>query len=215
MAGKRALVIVESPTKAVSLAKFLGSGYMVESSRGHVRDLPTGAAEVPAKYKGEKWARTGVNIEADFEPLANQLPKDYDRFGTRGHIDIIATFAPTGVVLAHVQRDPAHPDFEVCRENLGILRSTTDAAGRPIEVVEVPAPVAGDVDGELVDWSYINHYVCNGAVILCSFDDPNDEVAAEIIARAYPGRQIVLHDAREIFACGGGIHCITQQQPLS
>jgi DNA topoisomerase I len=62
-------VIVESPTKAVSLAKFLGAGYVVESSRGHVRDLPTGAAEVPAKYKGEKWARTGVNIEADFEPL--------------------------------------------------------------------------------------------------------------------------------------------------
>ena len=68
-ASKRRLVIVESPTKAVSLAKFLGSDYVVESSRGHVRDLPTGAAEVPAKFKGEKWARTGVNIDADFEPL--------------------------------------------------------------------------------------------------------------------------------------------------
>ncbi len=68
-ATKRRLVIVESPTKAVSLAKFLGAGYMVESSRGHVRDLPTGAAEVPAKYKGEKWARTGVNVDKDFEPL--------------------------------------------------------------------------------------------------------------------------------------------------
>ncbi len=65
----RRLVIVESPTKAVSLGKFLGAGYVVESSRGHVRDLPTGAAEVPAKFKGEKWARTGVNIDADFEPL--------------------------------------------------------------------------------------------------------------------------------------------------
>ncbi|HML49895.1 MAG TPA: type I DNA topoisomerase [Propionicimonas sp.] len=68
-AAKRRLVIVESPTKAVSLAKFLGSDYIVESSRGHVRDLPTGASEVPAKYKSEKWARTGVNIDADFEPL--------------------------------------------------------------------------------------------------------------------------------------------------
>lgn len=68
-AAKRRLVIVESPTKAVSLAKFLGPEYVVESSRGHVRDLPTGAAEVPAKYKGEKWARTGVNVDADFEPL--------------------------------------------------------------------------------------------------------------------------------------------------
>lgn len=67
--SKRRLVIVESPTKAVSLTKFLGPGYVVESSRGHVRDLPTGASEVPAKYKGEKWARTGVNVDADFEPL--------------------------------------------------------------------------------------------------------------------------------------------------
>ncbi len=72
MAGKsggRRLVIVESPTKASKIASFLGDGYIVESSRGHIRDLPTGAAEVPAKYKGEKWARTGVNVENGFEPL--------------------------------------------------------------------------------------------------------------------------------------------------
>ena len=66
--GKR-LVIVESPTKASKIASFLGDGYIVESSRGHVRDLPTGAAEVPAKYKGEKWARTGVDVDNGFEPL--------------------------------------------------------------------------------------------------------------------------------------------------
>ena len=62
-------MIVESPTKATKIASFLGDGYIVQSSRGHVRDLPTGAAEVPAKYKGEKWARTGVNVDNDFEPL--------------------------------------------------------------------------------------------------------------------------------------------------
>jgi DNA topoisomerase-1 len=62
-------VIVESPKKATQIASFLGDGYIVQSSRGHVRDLPTGAAEVPAKYKGEKWARTGVNVDNDFEPL--------------------------------------------------------------------------------------------------------------------------------------------------
>ena len=65
----RKLVIVESPAKARTLAGVLGKEYVVEASRGHVRDLPTGAAEVPAKYKGEKWARTGVNIAHDFEPL--------------------------------------------------------------------------------------------------------------------------------------------------
>ena len=62
-------MIVESPTKATKIASFLGDGYIVESSRGHVRDLPTGAAEVPAKYKGEKWARTGVDVDNGFEAL--------------------------------------------------------------------------------------------------------------------------------------------------
>ncbi|GAA1426313.1 type I DNA topoisomerase [Microlunatus lacustris] len=72
MAGKsggKRLVIVESPTKVKTIAGYLGDGYVVESSRGHVRDLPTGAAEVPAKYKGEKWARTGIDVEHGFEPI--------------------------------------------------------------------------------------------------------------------------------------------------
>jgi DNA topoisomerase I len=65
----RRLVIVESPTKARKLAGYLGSNYIVESSRGHIRDLPRAAADVPAKYKSEPWARLGVNVEQDFEPL--------------------------------------------------------------------------------------------------------------------------------------------------
>jgi DNA topoisomerase-1 len=65
----RRLVIVESPTKARKLAGYLGSDYIVESSRGHIRDLPRAAADVPSKYKSEPWARLGVNVDADFEPL--------------------------------------------------------------------------------------------------------------------------------------------------
>ncbi|MCB0924682.1 MAG: type I DNA topoisomerase, partial [Mycobacterium sp.] len=65
----RRLVIVESPTKARKIAGYLGPDYIVESSRGHIRDLPKGAADVPAKYKSEKWARLGVNVDAEFEPL--------------------------------------------------------------------------------------------------------------------------------------------------
>ncbi len=68
-------MIVESPTKATKIASFLGNGYVVESSRGHVRDLPTGAAEVPAKYKGEKWARIGVDVDKDFSPLYVVAPE--------------------------------------------------------------------------------------------------------------------------------------------
>ncbi len=62
-------MIVESPTKARKIAGYLGSNYVVESSRGHIRDLPRAAADVPAKYKSEPWARLGVNVDADFEPL--------------------------------------------------------------------------------------------------------------------------------------------------
>ena len=62
-------MIVESPTKARKLAGYLGSNYIVESSRGHIRDLPRAAADVPAKFKSEPWARLGVNVDADFEPL--------------------------------------------------------------------------------------------------------------------------------------------------
>ncbi|GGC76024.1 type I DNA topoisomerase [Hoyosella rhizosphaerae] len=65
----RRLVIVESPTKAKKIASYLGANYVVESSRGHIRDLPKGAADVPLKYKGESWARLGVNVDEDFEPL--------------------------------------------------------------------------------------------------------------------------------------------------
>ncbi|MGH3623346.1 MAG: type I DNA topoisomerase, partial [Sciscionella sp.] len=65
----RRLVIVESPAKARKIASYLGSGFVVESSRGHIRDLPRGAADVPAKYKGQSWARLGVDVENNFEPL--------------------------------------------------------------------------------------------------------------------------------------------------
>ncbi|TXI53439.1 type I DNA topoisomerase, partial [Mycolicibacterium mageritense] len=75
----RRLVIVESPTKARKIASYLGSNYVVESSRGHIRDLPRNAADVPAKYKSEAWARLGVNVDDNFEPLYIVSP---DKKGT-------------------------------------------------------------------------------------------------------------------------------------
>jgi DNA topoisomerase-1 len=63
------LVIVESPTKAKTIRNYLPSGYRVEASMGHVRDLPRSASEIPASVKGETWAQLGVNPEADFEPI--------------------------------------------------------------------------------------------------------------------------------------------------
>ncbi len=63
------LVIVESPAKAKTIAGYLGSDYVVESSIGHIRDLPRSAADVPAAFKAEPWARLGVDVDNDFKPL--------------------------------------------------------------------------------------------------------------------------------------------------
>lgn len=145
--------------------------------------------------------------------LPRGLSGDYGRYGTLGHVDIVAAFAAPGVVVAHTQPDPAHPDHDLCKENVALLRSQTDARGRALEVVEIAAPTVVQEDGEWVDHSYINHYLCNGGVILCAFDDPRDEQAAAVLRDLFPDRTVTLVDARVLFAGGGGIHCVTQQQP--
>lgn len=145
--------------------------------------------------------------------LKRGLERDSERFGTRGHADIMVAFPSPGTVLIHTQRDPEHPDFEVSLEIRETFATTTDADGGPWRIVELPAPRFLRDDEGFVDYSYINHLVVNGAVIACAFEDPNDEEALAILAAEYPGREIVPLDARPIFARGGGIHCVTQQQP--
>ncbi|SVB64401.1 uncharacterized protein METZ01_LOCUS217255, partial [marine metagenome] len=65
----KALIVVESPAKARTISRFLGDDYIVESSIGHIRDLPSRAAEIPPAHKKKKWARIGVNVDEGFEPL--------------------------------------------------------------------------------------------------------------------------------------------------
>ncbi|HUP19384.1 MAG TPA: type I DNA topoisomerase [Gemmatimonadota bacterium] len=72
--GRPNLVIVESPAKARTIERFLGPEFVVEASIGHVRDLPRGAKEVPARFKDEPWARLGVNVESGFEPIYVTVP---------------------------------------------------------------------------------------------------------------------------------------------
>jgi len=145
--------------------------------------------------------------------LPRGLTRDSDRLGTRGHVDIVATFARDGVVLVHDQRDRSHPDFAVSREIIATLSDARDAAGRSLQVIPVPAPATlRDTDG-WVDYSYINHLLVNGGVIACAFGDRRDSDAARVLGEAYPDRHVVQVDARPLFARGGGIHCITQQQP--
>ena len=69
-AGKAgSLVIVESPAKARTISKFLGQGYAIEASIGHIRDLPQGARDIPEKYKNAEWRHLGVDVTHDFEPV--------------------------------------------------------------------------------------------------------------------------------------------------
>ena len=145
--------------------------------------------------------------------LPRGLTRDSMEFGTRGHVDIVATIPQPGVVLVHDQRDPAHPDHDVSAQIRAALADSTDAEGRSWDIRPVPAPAVLTDDEGPVDYSYLNHLVLNGGVIACSFDDPVDSEAVSILAESYPGREVVTVDARPLFARGGGIHCITQQQP--
>jgi agmatine deiminase len=139
--------------------------------------------------------------------LPRGLTRDSERFGTKGHVDLLATFTAPGRLLVHDQGDTSHPDADVTRALAELL------SGDQFEVTALPAPGrARDAEG-WVDYSYVNHYVANGVVVACGFDDPADDTARGILADAYPGRRIVQLDARPLFARGGGIHCITQQQP--
>ncbi len=160
------------------------------------------------------WSKEQVEQElsrtlgvTDFVWLKSGLTRDYDEFGTRGHVDIVACYAPDGRVIYHDQKNPNHPDHLVSAE----VRDQFFRRGQ--ELVSLPAPETLKDSVGYVDYSYVNHYVLNNAVLLGSFDDSNDKEARSILRDCYPGREVVLLDARELFARGGGIHCITQQQP--
>ncbi len=145
--------------------------------------------------------------------LPRGLTRDAERLGTRGHADMLLAIPAPGRLLVHSQTDAGHPDHRVTAETLELLRETTDARGEPWQILELPAPRRlRDADG-WVDLNYVNHLVLDGAVVACGFGDPADARATELLADAYPGRSIRVLDAGPIFSRGGGIHCITQNQP--
>jgi len=132
---------------------------------------------------------------------------------TDGHVDNIACFVAPNTVLALAPGDPDDANHRPLADNLARLRSARGAFGRPIEVIELPQPAPKEWNGKRVPLSYLNFYIANGAVVMPSFDDPADGPAREIVARLFPERSVVQVDARAILRGGGGIHCITCQQP--
>ncbi len=133
---------------------------------------------------------------------------------TDGHVDNIACFAAPGRVILGIP-PRAHPDFEPVADARRRLAEARDAKGRALEIVEIEQPrkERNDWRGRPLAGSYVNFYIANGAVIMPGFDDGADEAARAVIRDCFPGRTVRQIDVLDIVEGGGGIHCITQQEP--
>jgi len=150
---------------------------------------------------------------------------------TDGHVDNLACFARPGVVLLTWTEDEADPQHAISRDARERLERATDAAGRTLEVVCLPAPgpitiseeEAAGVDvvegtlprraGDRLAASYVNFYPGTSRVVFPLLDGRYDSTAAKLLGDCFPGREVVGVPAREILLGGGNIHCITQQVP--
>lgn len=132
------------------------------------------------------------------------------------HIDSLARFVEPGRVLIQLPEvpDPSDPWSVSAFETYDVLKQSTDNAGRSPELVVVPEPFDTRVTSEDFVASYVNYYVCNGAVIAAQFGDRETDLQAQTtLSRLYPDREIVTLNVDPIGETGGGIHCATQQQP--
>jgi agmatine deiminase len=128
---------------------------------------------------------------------------------TDGHVDNIACFAGAGGAILGVPDSKSHPDHAPAVEARRRLR---EAGLEVIELVQ-PRAIRHDRSGRLLQTSYVNFYLCNGGLVMPSFDDAHDEQAKVVLADCFPDLEIVTVPALDIVAGGGGIHCITQQEP--
>lgn len=145
------------------------------------------------------------------------LPGIRNKDITDGHTDFYARFARPGVVVAGYDPDPKSFDHAVTKRHLEILRASTDAKGRELEVVvlEAPSTVRNTFASDDFAAGYINFYICNGAVIAPEFGDEKADLAAkQTLQRLFPKRKVVQINIDGIAAGGGGIHCTTQQEPM-
>ncbi|MEA2354145.1 MAG: agmatine deiminase [Solirubrobacteraceae bacterium] len=144
--------------------------------------------------------------------LAGGLVEDRD---TDGHVDNVCHFLGPGRVIAQTVPDPASPNHATCAENVRRLRAAHDVRGRPLEVVEMPhLPYVPGCDPPVVA-PYLNFYLAPGAVVVPVTGAATDAAALALIGGALPGREVVAVPGATLARGGGGVHCITQQQPAS
>jgi len=141
------------------------------------------------------------------------VPGDPDDKETDGHIDGIACFIRPGVVLCELGSPDDPERCKYLKENLIALEKETDAAGRKLEIMTIVEAHDADTIGDQFCRSYINFYIANGGIVFPSYGTDDDKIAVETVQSAFPDREIASVDIRRIAEGGGGIHCITQQQP--
>ena len=140
------------------------------------------------------------------------IPGDVNETGTDGHIDGIAAFIEPGRVLVEINSDKNDPHYQVCMDNLNSLKNVRDAKGRVLEIETIHE---GDYSVLVYDEcrSYINSYLVNDAVIVPGYNHERDAWAVETYENIYPERTVVQVQISDIAIGGGGVHCITQQEP--
>jgi len=143
------------------------------------------------------------------------LPGDITDTSTDGHVDGYVSYVKPATVLCEVVADPLDPRYPIMAENRRVLETETDARGRRFNLVPIAeAPRSAVPDGETgYCRSYVNFYIANGAVIAPAYGIAEDAEVLDTLRRAYPGRTVVMVELKDLFRGGGGIHCITQQEP--
>lgn len=140
------------------------------------------------------------------------LPGDATDTETDGHVDGYLAYVKPATVLCEVVADPADPRYAIMAENRRVLEAETDARGRRFNLLPIAEAPRSAVPEDSCR-SYVNFYIANGAIIAPAYGLPEDEGVAEILRLAYPERSIVPVALKDLFRGGGGIHCITQQEP--
>ena len=131
---------------------------------------------------------------------------------TDGHIDDLTRFVGERAVVTMIEPDPSDANHAPLRENLEKLRGLT-IEGESLEIMTLPMPARIVREDLRLPASYANFYVANTSVLLPTFADPNDAVASDVLAAAFPTRRVVPIDCRELIWGLGAFHCLTQQQP--
>ena len=167
---------------------------------------------------GRNPGRTKAEIEAVLAEYLGVktvvwLARGYEGDETGGHVDEVAAFVKPGTVMVQVTSDPEDPNYLTQHENLARLRSARDANGNALEIVEIPQPARREKDGRRLTLSYINFVFTNGGLIMPSFGDACDDPAFRIFTGLFPERKIIQLLADDLVIGGGGLHCITQQEP--